>query len=785
MLPTVSTERNRKTKYLLVGEAPGAEEVREGRPFVGRSGRILFSALGTQGFAREDFTIANVCEHRPPDNKIEAMFVKPWKVPGPELAAGIEKLKALIDEMQPTAILGLGNTPLWALTGQIGVSNRRGSVYDYNGIPFLPTLHPAFVMRKPKNGVLLARDFQKFKLLVEGKLPQNRERKLVINPTSEDLELAWQEYQSAEIIACDIEAGSNVLSCVGFSAVPEIALSVPYDTPERQEWIRRVLEADTPKVFHNSPFDVPFLQHREGIRVGGRIHDTLAMHQALHPEMPRDLGTLTSLYTNQPYYKFMGQDWAETQDLTMYYQYNALDCSVTREIYTELDKRLNANQRKIYESVLDVMPYAYKMSLRGVAYDQAEADRLLARARRFKKRWTTVVEGRIGRPLLDEMIAKKVIKRKRKKDPYVFNPGSDDQVRYLLFNIMQLPVRKLTAKAGKAATGAIVLQTLYASVPDPLIRKILRGILEYKGHDKLIGSYFKAKTSSDKRMHTSFNPAGTETGRWSASKFLITEGANLQTVPPEWKSCFVPDPGMILWNADYSQIEARFVAYLAQDLGQIKIFEEGGDIHKYNASLIFGKPMDQITPIEREIAKRSVHALNYGVGPQTLMEQANNDNPNKASWLTLDKAKWVRNIYLTRFTKIVEWQENTWEQVKQTRKLVTPFGRERIFLGPTQGEGAHHTQHEAFAYVPQSMVPDLFNVAIRRLADNPPVSGVEAQLQIHDAVYGQGPDHDVEVWARKVRETMMIPVTIHGREVIVPVDVKVGYKWNQLAKLSL
>jgi DNA polymerase I-like protein with 3'-5' exonuclease and polymerase domains len=133
----------------------------------------------------------------------------------------------------------------------------------------------------------------------------------------------------------------------------------------------------------------------------------------------------------------------------------------------------------------------------------------------------------------------------------------------------------------------------------------------------------------------------------------------------------------------------------------------------------------------------------------------------------------------------VEWQENTWEQVKQTRKLVTPFGRERIFLGPTQGEGAHHTQHEAFAYVPQSMVPDLFNVAIRRLADNPPVSGVEAQLQIHDAVYGQGPDHDVEVWARKVRETMMIPVTIHGREVIVPVDVKVGYKWNQLAKLSL
>ena len=157
-------------------------------------------------------------------------------------------------------------------------------------------------------------------------------------------------------------------------------------------------------------------------------------------------------------------------------------------------------------------------------------------------------------------------------------------------------------------------------------------------------------------MRSSYNPAGTETGRWSASKFLITEGVNLQTVPSAWKDCFVADDGMVFWYADYSQIEARLVSYLAGDSRSIYIFENGGDIHRENAAVIFRKPAGEVSKRERDIGK-SVHALNYGVGAETLMEFINKEGLETGVWVSLDLAKHIRNTYLSNFVQVVRWLE--------------------------------------------------------------------------------------------------------------------------------
>ncbi len=519
------------------------------------------------------------------------------------------------------------------------------------------------------------------------------------------------------------------------------------------------MESDTPKIFHNAPYDVPYLQHKAGVRVNGVIHDTLAMAQALHPELPRDLGTLTSLYTLQPYYKDTGILWKATADFDMYWRYNALDAACTVEVAEVLRSKLQQYDLwSVYERTLKVLPHAMAMSLRGVKYDSTEATRLRARLSRQITRWQSILDARAHRAI---------------------NVNSNPQVTTLLFKDMGLPERR--NREGGLTTKQQALLELYPRIQDHKARQTLRAILEVR-HARKLMTYIDVKPSADGRMRSSFNPAGTETGRWSASKFLITEGANLQTVTPGWKSCFVADDGNLLWNADYSQIEARLVSYLANDARSIEIFESGGDIHKENAAVIFRTTTDKITKRQRDIGK-SVHALNYGVGVDTLVDTVNKRALDTGVWLDRGMGKYVRETYLNNFDQVVRWQEQTWETVQKTRTLVNPFGRRRIFLGPTQGTGSEHTKKEALAFVPQSTVPDLMNEALIELRTQPPCAGFEVLLNIHDALFGQAPEGDLECWGTEVLKRMQRPITLGSRVVVIPVDLQVGYRWSQMVKL--
>lgn len=731
-----------------------------GSPFVGRSGRLLDGMLKHVGLSRAQANVANVCQYRPPDNDISVFF--PKGEPNDLVLEGVRELVDLIEATKPKAILALGNTALWALTSHRGISDRRGSVYAHNGIPVLAMMHPAALLRAPTDMNLAMRDMVRFKSLVDGTYPGVRARRLVINPTHNDIaELRHAMEYESKMVAVDIETGGGVLQCVGFAPSPEYAVCIPCDSSYRRGVIQSLLATFTAKVFHNAPYDVPYLQHKEGMTIYGPIHDTLAMQQALHPELPRSLAVLTSLYTTMPYYKDMGVLWQKTDNYDMYWQYNALDVSCTIECAERLLEQLDAKDlRAVYERTREVLPVAIAMSVRGIKYDSDEALHQKGRLQRTARRWQAVLNGRAG---------------------YEVNVNSPLQVRKMLYQDLKLPTQ--TGKEGGATTSQKALLTLYPRIHERKTRKIVRALLYTRQAMKLLGTYLNTDPSPDGRMRSSFNPAGTETGRWSASKYLITEGVNLQTVPPGWKSCFVADEGMVLWNADYSQIEARLVAYLANDERSIRIFEDPkGDIHKENASVIFNKPVDQITDNERQLGK-TVHALNYGVTPPVLMETVNKRALETGVWLDLAIAKKVREIYLTRFEQVTEWQADVWAEVQKTRTLTNPFGRRRIFTGPTAGEGSEHTKKEALAFIPQSTVPDLMNQALLKLVASPPVVGFEVLLNVHDALFGQAPISAQEAWIPAVREAMQIPFTINGHLVRIPVDIKIGPRWSQMRKV--
>jgi len=156
----------------LIGEAPGADEIRLGRPFVGRAGQLLDRALAAVGIAREECLIANVFRYRPPDNKIDHFFASRRKAAleddtladglgkmGAEFcrarfAGEIEALAEALCKARPGVIVALGRTPLWALTGLNGVTALRGQVLAGRlcPAPVIATFHPSFVARRNSVG---------------------------------------------------------------------------------------------------------------------------------------------------------------------------------------------------------------------------------------------------------------------------------------------------------------------------------------------------------------------------------------------------------------------------------------------------------------------------------------------------------------------------------------------------------------------------------------------------------------------------------------------------------
>jgi uracil-DNA glycosylase len=164
-LPSVKSEHG---LIAIIGEAPGADEIRQGRPFVGRSGQLLDKNLAEAGIRRAECLIANVFRYQPPQNKVAHFFIskKQALLSGEGMAEEYGKfgsrharalfapeiinLKKTLEEYKPAAIITLGGTPMWALTGQEGIVALHGQVMEcrlVSGLKVIPTYHPSYIIR--------------------------------------------------------------------------------------------------------------------------------------------------------------------------------------------------------------------------------------------------------------------------------------------------------------------------------------------------------------------------------------------------------------------------------------------------------------------------------------------------------------------------------------------------------------------------------------------------------------------------------------------------------------
>jgi len=271
------------------------------------------------------------------------------------------------------------------------------------------------------------------------------------------------------------------------------------------------------------------------------------------------------------------------------------------------------------------------------------------------------------------------------------------------------------------------------------------------------------------RIHTSFNQNGAATGRLSSSD------PNLQNIPirtprgEEIRRGFVPRAGWQFLVADYSQIELRLMAHLSGDPAFIEAFHQGGDIHRQTAALIFGVPVDQVTPDMRARAKTINFATIYGQGPFALSRQLGIAQEDARSFIAryFERFAGVR-AFLDRQIRLA--REQGYVETLFKRRRYIPEIKDRNFNMRAYGE--RNAQNSPL----QGSAADLIKLAMIRIHDAIQEDGLRSRmlLQVHDELVFEVPPDEVERLRALVREHMEGVVELR---VPLVVDIGVGPDW--------
>ena len=346
-----------------------------------------------------------------------------------------------------------------------------------------------------------------------------------------------------------------------------------------------------------------------------------------------------------------------------------------------------------------------------------------------------------------------------------FNINSTPQLRHVLFDKIQLPVLKKT-KTG-ASTDYEVLEQLAAAGHE--VPKLL---IEYRELSKLKSTYVDALPGfinpATGRIHTSFNQTGAATGRLSSSD------PNLQNIPVRTprgeaiRRAFVAPPGALLLTADYSQIELRLLAHLSGDPAFVRAFEQGGDIHRQTAAIIFGVPQERVTSEMRARAKTINFGTIYGQGPFALARQLG---------ITQEEARAFIQEYFTRFAGVRAWLDRTVVEAREKGYVETLFGRRRYVpeLKDRNYNIRAFGERTATNSPLQGSAADLIKIAMVRIAAALTAGGLASRmiLQVHDELVLEVPAGEASIATELVKRHME-----RAADLRVPLVVTIGVGMN-------
>ncbi len=358
-----------------------------------------------------------------------------------------------------------------------------------------------------------------------------------------------------------------------------------------------------------------------------------------------------------------------------------------------------------------------------------------------------------------------------------FNLNSPSQLAHALFDQLKIPrpdgVRKTAG--GSYSTAADVLDSMRDAHP------IVNWMLDHRELSKLKSTYVDALplevNPQTNRVHTSYNQAGTVTGRIASSE------PNLQNIPirtelgRKVRRAFVAAPGHVLLGVDYSQVELRIVAHMANDESMLKAFRDGQDIHATTAAAILGLPLEEVSQDHRRNAKAVNFGLIYGMSAFGL---------TRSSDLTLAEAENFVKAYFERFPGVRAYIDNTKKQAAKNGYIETLLGRRRYFPGLKEGTNyilRSRLEREAINSPIQGTAADIMKLAMLRVAAALPKAklGGHLLLQVHDELVIEVPEKELEKTAKIVSEEM---TSAYELKVPLQTEVKWGKNWGEMQPLE-
>ena len=508
------------------------------------------------------------------------------------------------------------------------------------------------------------------------------------------------------------------------------------------------------KAGHNIKYDWQVLR-RAGLELRGVVYDTMLASFVLDPgRRSHGIDTLSLDHLGHPmrsytHYTGKGRDQIPFAEVPIAdaAAYCGADSATVLALHAFFAPRLaeTALQPLLDEIEMPLVAVLVDMEWDGIAIDPA----LFARLSRELVGDLTRLEGEIARAAGTP-----------------FNVNSPRQLATILFDKLQLPVLKRTRTG--PSTDADVLEQLAA-----LGHEVPKLLLEYRELQKLRSTYVDILPtkvhSRTGRIHTSFNQVGAATGRLSSSE------PNLQNIPvrtprgEEIRRGFIPAPGWKFIVADYSQIELRLMAHLSEDPAFIAAFRQGEDIHRQTASIIFGLPVEQVTPEMRSRAKTINFGTIYGQGPFALSRQLG---------ISQEEAKAFISEYFRRFAGVRAFLDRQVTLARERGYVETLFGRRRYIPEVkdrnfnTRAFGERQAQNAPL----QGSAADLIKIAMVRIHRALKDSGAAARLllQVHDELVLEAPEAEVERVSALVKGHMEGAATL---TVPLMVDVGVGENW--------
>lgn len=791
---TVPPKGPEDSPFVIVGEAPGPNEIKEGQPFVGPSGKIIHHALGlTPSDTYPEPFFINVIPHLiPKSREKEAGMLQEY------VSKYRDALLEIIQKHPRKVILTLGNVAAWALTGDynLKITQVRGKIFQspYAEQGILATVHPAYLLRG--NG-----SFWQFKLDVAHAvhLASGGQPHVFVPPTYSYLDSPDKVQELVEkirahqgLVATDIETSgfSHRLSKIlmsGFSLDGKHVYVVPghkrefiaSGIPDYHSLLDPIWDTDPEKVkfvWHNGKFDIKFFRHQyqQQARVD---HDTMLMSYSLNETRGmHDLETVASDWLNSPNWKGVldsHKKKGESYDVIpepILTKYMAFDIGNTYNLVEPMLKAVNSDKmtkKQYFITLLPASEYLAGIETVGMYVDQerVEQNRIeyQAKADEYSNAFNVEAINAGYGPI---------------------NPNSPMQVSDFLYNTLKLPTKE-------KGTGVDILEKLpkHAAVD---------ALLKYRKVNKGLSTYVKPvldHIQDDDRVHQSYLLHGTVTGR------LACKDPNLQNIPrePKLRGQFIPRPGYCFLEVDLNQAELRSLAALSGDeeLCRIYIDPKSKGLHEEVRYEIYKNPDEwseeqlkgfmnkwYTTELERVLEEQKMRAKNvnfgivYGITAAGLSEQIE-DTPLVA--LKMLQA-WARKF------------PTAWAFIEQCRMapirgqtLVTVFGYKKRF-GIVSPETMVAQQNEAANFPHQNTASTITMHGGIRIQKRF-VKEYDTRIcnTVHDSILFEVPlakDVIEAVAADAIAVLEQVPIDFGITRVPFKADAKAGLRWGSLNKLS-